>query len=106
MAHLGRAVAAQAHHGHRLGVQQSEQRHRKLAAIRDLHEDAVARCDAQTPKPRGGAVGLPSEPGGTSSQRGGECGRVEHGDLVRPAVCGVGLDGIRARPLPEARGWV
>ncbi len=57
MSQFGSAVAGQAHHRNRAGPQEREQRHRELAAVRQLQEHPIADSDAQLSKSRRGTVG-------------------------------------------------
>ena len=81
MSQLGRAVAGQAHHRDRAGAQQPEQRHRESAAVGQLQQHPIARCDTHRRQPGRGAIGALVELGEGQRVIG-----IDHPDMRGPAV--------------------
>ena len=98
MSEFGCAVARQAHHRHRPGAQQPEQRHRELAGIGQLHHHPVAFGDAEPCQPRGDPVRHGRQLGEGVRGRG-----VDDGGTVRPSCGGVGQNRIQWPARPVAR---
>ncbi len=107
MAQLGGPMTRQAHHRDRAGAQQREQRHRELAAIRQLQQYSVAGGDAQLRQRGRCAVCTLVELGVAQTLRWVERpARVEHRRAIRPLPSGFGQDRIHRPAGPVTGGPV
>lgn len=57
MGDLGAAMSGQAQHGQGSRTQQAEQHDDELGDVRQLHDNPVARCDAEFAQPGGHPIG-------------------------------------------------